>query len=1623
MVGDFLVQTEPNLILENISAYVDTVIQGTSTTVSATVRNTGDATALIQTDSLFFWAVGNNFDVTNEYGQFAFPSNSEQIEGHSAATLNYTVAIGANATIDTVALSGEVAATDANSGEDVDFQSFEPAFNGWWVHQASDVEIIDFKASQFTVTRGQTEDWFLQMIVENRGGIDLLLDSVAVNFTLGGQDISDEYRVASPTAFLHSSDDTLRAGEMDTLTITVDTTGTSLGIVTVEGVVYLNDKISGQIVKSTATGVTVQSEAEISIDFIHLSQDEVTVGQTQPWTITVGITNNGGGDIAMDSTKLGEFISFGNDTNYSITVPIHFAGATNFVLQSNDSDSLLFSVDTTGTRAGARNVFVHIFANEINSHRLVEAIDTAQVVVELPPAVKILAVENAAINAPFVDTDQQFPVSVILKNIEGDAAQQIYLSLSSDSTSTILLPNQTTGPLQSGKSDTVFFNIRAFSERIFDEIFTAKIDSILPENTLEKEMATILPSDDSTTVATIQLPAIAKVESVYVSQDIVKALSRTMWYFYVDVINSGEAGIVFNKPQMSDIQFFIDGESQDDYTIVLPDNMENSGGLLLNGGESDRFVFGVSKTGFKGGLAAIRVNLFGKYKNTSTDFSLLDSTNIYVKPSADIYVDVTEPVCPNVDAFGVGHVNVAQEFFVRVKIRNSGAEQVDSVVVKISADSPDYADQTKTIQFIEPAGDSTATLRFSADEVSEQVIFTASIVSAKAHESQLPAIIGAASDSTALLKVHNPANMKIDVVSYEPVFTAGQNGHLKIKVSNSGSAEVDESGKLFVHVSGGYGIVKGETTVSVDTTGFIVEEELSWEIQPPPEASENDTIRIVLFKPPRDLNTRLPAQVQNPFESLIVKTVPSSIQVEKFQIISPTGAIDDTLSTEQNFVVKLKLNVSENLDSVRASLSLPSGFGFSIGEDSTKWLTNNATQWQLIAPNAPMTQQQWIKAIIVGKTDGNTETFSDSFAVVVVPHAILVFDDVWVSWPSQTQSTLSAGQEFDLSVMVKSKNANQARAVGPAALRVNFGSTGITTTESLIKNFAVDAPVVWRLKAPSVETGKRPVTIFMEAVPLDENTNSSAELWNGQSRLDFYVETVASGNVNITDFRITSPSGAVDQILSTRQNFLVQAQLNWQNCQTNPTVTLQLPEGFTTSETNPKQVESQSGQAMVSWTIRAPEIGGENLPIWLSIQTTDGNSGVPISLTSDSIEVDVVNRAEIQLNGVILSPPSAQDNIVSPGEEFTIGVYLTASGEAQMIGNYTATLTLPQDREYTIFGSRTKTVQAEQSIEWKVRAPMTKQDPANILIELTAPPDDENTNEPVALDAISAKVVAIPISTEEKSVTISVLPQAGANTQARGGTNVTLLRLKFDVSGDGLSNNVILSGVKLKLKNRFDELIENPSSVLTRLSAVDGLNHQRVFVNLNNIPSGNPITLNFSNPDSLKPGEENIIDFVADIAGNTTVGDFHLAIDSTRAITMYIAGSGIRPIIQTDAGETGDVLNIASQSTVLVDASLKKSFSNYPNPFGSATRPETKFVYFLPQNTRVTIQIYTLIGELVWKVSYSEMQPQGQAGLHNGDITWDGRNGNGKRVLNGVYVARISTGDGKEAIHKIAVVK
>jgi flagellar hook assembly protein FlgD len=103
-------------------------------------------------------------------------------------------------------------------------------------------------------------------------------------------------------------------------------------------------------------------------------------------------------------------------------------------------------------------------------------------------------------------------------------------------------------------------------------------------------------------------------------------------------------------------------------------------------------------------------------------------------------------------------------------------------------------------------------------------------------------------------------------------------------------------------------------------------------------------------------------------------------------------------------------------------------------------------------------------------------------------------------------------------------------------------------------------------------------------------------------------------------------------------------------------------------------------------------------------------------------------------------------------------------------------------------------------------------------------------------------------------------------------------------------------------------------------------------------------------------------------------------------------------------------------------ANLEKSYANFPNPFAAGREP-THFAYYLPSSGQVTLRIWTARGERVATVLEGASRAQG---LHQDDA-WDGRNGHGDVVTNGVYLAEIvvklADGESRRLLRKVAVVR
>jgi hypothetical protein len=100
------------------------------------------------------------------------------------------------------------------------------------------------------------------------------------------------------------------------------------------------------------------------------------------------------------------------------------------------------------------------------------------------------------------------------------------------------------------------------------------------------------------------------------------------------------------------------------------------------------------------------------------------------------------------------------------------------------------------------------------------------------------------------------------------------------------------------------------------------------------------------------------------------------------------------------------------------------------------------------------------------------------------------------------------------------------------------------------------------------------------------------------------------------------------------------------------------------------------------------------------------------------------------------------------------------------------------------------------------------------------------------------------------------------------------------------------------------------------------------------------------------------------------------------------------------------------------------TIASYPNPF-HPRESATTIAYKLADAANVTLQIFTLTGDLVRRVEFQSGAAGGTSGLNS--WAWDGKNGGGDYVSSGGYIVRVEARGIGETLHvmrrKIAVVQ
>ncbi len=178
------------------------------------------------------------------------------------------------------------------------------------------------------------------------------------------------------------------------------------------------------------------------------------------------------------------------------------------------------------------------------------------------------------------------------------------------------------------------------------------------------------------------------------------------------------------------------------------------------------------------------------------------------------------------------------------------------------------------------------------------------------------------------------------------------------------------------------------------------------------------------------------------------------------------------------------------------------------------------------------------------------------------------------------------------------------------------------------------------------------------------------------------------------------------------------------------------------------------------------------------------------------------------------------------------------------------------------------------------------------------------------------------------------------------------------------------------------------------------------------------ITLAGATPLLLHAGRE--VELVVKVTGraDTDADGLSLGIGEADVVCVH-PGSTTQVVVRPAAGQAFPFWTAASGLGAEV---LADSYINFPNPF-AAGRDETRFAFNLAEPATVSLKIWTPRGESVITLLNGEALGDG---LYQ-DLAWDGRNGSGQTVRNGVYLAELNvqyeSGASERLLRKVAVVR
>jgi hypothetical protein len=221
------------------------------------------------------------------------------------------------------------------------------------------------------------------------------------------------------------------------------------------------------------------------------------------------------------------------------------------------------------------------------------------------------------------------------------------------------------------------------------------------------------------------------------------------------------------------------------------------------------------------------------------------------------------------------------------------------------------------------------------------------------------------------------------------------------------------------------------------------------------------------------------------------------------------------------------------------------------------------------------------------------------------------------------------------------------------------------------------------------------------------------------------------------------------------------------------------------------------------------------------------------------------------------------------------------------------------------------------------------------------------------------------------------------------------------------------------LSVRASDRAYSPISLGAVVRAVRLLNGSSVWAQATLAEGDTVATLLGASPLVVGAGVDIPLELELDLVADPSTAELRVGIDAS--------GVGIvqpeSPILFVAvAAEEGRTFPLWTDVASFSPRSLATSYSSFPNPFAAGREP-ARFAFWMPRSGSVSLKIHTISGDAVRTLlNGAAFAP----GLHQ-NASWDGKNGNGEVVRNGVYIAELTVtwdeGGGERHLRKVAVVR